>query len=148
MRLEDYAAPFRRAAEAGIGRTVHAAEGRPPSEIRVAIERLHAQRIGHGTTLLEDASVVDLVLAREVVIEACPTSNVHTGVIPSVETHPLPRWLARGVRACINTDNTLLSDVDAPEEHARVARIPGMTEALVARAIANGHAGRFVRGRA
>lgn len=147
VRLEDYAAPFRRAAEAGIGRTVHAAEGRPPHEIRVAIERLHAQRIGHGTTLLEDGAVVDLVLAREVVIEACPTSNVHTGVIPSVEAHPLPQWLARGVRACINTDNTLLSDVNAREEHARVARIPGMTEALVARAIAHGHAARFVRGR-
>lgn len=148
IRLEDYAAPFRRAKDIGIGRTVHAAEGRPAEEIRIAIERLHAQRIGHGTTLLEDASVVDLVLARGVVIEACPTSNVHTGVIPSVEGHPLPQWLARGIRACINTDNTLLSDVSAREEHARVARIPGMTDALLARAIATGHAARFERGRA
>lgn len=147
LRLDDYAAPFRRALDAGVGRTVHAGEGRPPSEIRVAIERLHAQRIGHGTTLLEDDSVVELVLARGVVIEACPTSNVHTGVIPSVEAHPLPRWLARGVRVCINTDNTLLSDVSAREEHARVARIPGMTDALVAQAIATGHAARFLRGR-
>ena len=39
-------------------------------------------------------------------------------------SHPLPRWLALGVRACVNTDNTLLSSVDAPEEWRRAAGIP------------------------
>lgn len=145
IRLEDYAAPFELAAERGIGRTVHAGEGRPPAEIRVAIEQLHAQRIGHGTTLLDDPAVLDLVLERRIVIEACPTSNVHTGVIPSVAAHPLPRWLDRGVRACINTDNTLLSAVRAPEEHARVRAIPGMDDAGIAKAIATGHEARFRR---
>src|SRR6185369_1786580 len=95
-----------------------AAEGRSPSEIRIAIEELGAQRIGHGTTLLEDEAVVDLVIVRGVTIEACPTSNVHTGVIASTREHPLPKWLERGVRACVNTDNTLLSAVNAPEEYA------------------------------
>src|SRR5690606_5397766 len=124
----------------GLGRTVHAAEGRAPHEIRTAIEVLGAQRIGHGTTLLEDPSVVDLVIERGVTIEACPTSNVHTGVIDAVAAHPLPRWLAAGVRACVCTDNTLLSDVTSAEEHRRVAAIPGMTPDLLAIAIANGHA--------
>jgi adenosine deaminase len=141
----DYAPAFRRAADHGIGRTVHAGEGRPPAEIRVAIDALLAQRIGHGTTLLDDPAAVDLVLARGVTIEACPTSNVHTGVIASVADHPLPRWLARGVRACVNTDNTLLSAVDAPEELRRAAAIPGMDAARVATAVANGHAAAFRR---
>ncbi len=144
--MADYARPFSRARDLGIGRTVHAAEGRPPREIRVAVECLHAQRIGHGTTLLEDASVVDLVLARGVVIEACPTSNLHTGVLARLEDHPLPRWLALGVRACVCPDNTLLSNVDAAEEHRRAGSIPGMTEALIARVIATGHAAAFRRG--
>jgi adenosine deaminase len=145
VRLEDYEAPYRRAADLGIGRTVHAAEGRPVAEIRAAVERLGAQRIGHGTTLLDDPAVVDLVLARDVVIESCPTSNLHTGAVPSLEAHPLPRWLERGIRACINTDNTLLSDIDAPEEHRRARAIPGMTQQLMARAIATGHATAFRR---
>jgi adenosine deaminase len=144
-KLEDYARPFTRALELGVGRTVHAGEGRPPAEIRVAIETLHAQRIGHGTTLLDDLTVLDLILERDVVIEACPTSNVHTGIIARVEDHPLPRWLERGVRACVNTDNTLLSDVDAPEEWARAARIPGMSEELLARCREAGHAAAFAR---
>jgi adenosine deaminase len=143
--LEDYAPAFASARDLGIGRTVHAGEGRPPEEIRIAIESLHAQRIGHGTTLLEDPAIVDLVLARDVTIEACPTSNVQTGAIARIEDHPLPKWLARGVGACINTDNTLLSDVDAPEEHRRALAIPGMTEEMLQRAIARGHQAAFLR---
>jgi adenosine deaminase len=144
-RLADYGPVFRRAEDLGLGRTVHAGEGRPPAEIREAIEILHAQRIGHGTTLLDDPAVVDLVLSRGVVIEACPTSNVHTGVIPRVEAHPLPRWLDLGVRACVCADNTLLSATTAAEELRRVAAVPGMDEAKIRAAVAHGHAGAFSR---
>lgn len=144
-RLEDYAPAFARARDLGLGRTVHAGEGRPPAEIRVAIERLLARRIGHGTTLLDDPAVVDLVIAREVTIEACVTSNLHTGVIEAIDTHPIARWLERGVKVCVNTDNTLLSHVSAEQEHRRVAGIPGMTEARLRLAIAHGHAAAFGR---
>jgi adenosine deaminase len=145
FRLEDYAGAYRRARDLGIHRTVHASEGRPPREIRTAVESLFAERVGHGTTLLEDPAVVDLVLEHGVVIEACPTSNVHTGAIRAVADHPLPKWLERGIRACVNTDNTLLSAVDSAEEHRRARAIPGMTDALLAKAIAHGHAGAFSR---
>ena len=143
--LLDYAAAFRRARDLGLGRTVHAGEGRPPAEIRVAIERLLAQRIGHGTTLLHDPAVTALVLERGVTLEACVTSNLHTGVVASIAEHPIAQWLARGVRVCIATDNTLMSRVDARQEHARVAEIPGMTPSRLRQAIAYGHAAAFRR---
>lgn len=143
FELSDYAAPFTRAKELGLGRTVHASEGRSPQEIRIAIKQLHAQRIGHGTTLLDDRSVLKLVLERGVTIEACPTSNVHTGIFSDVAAHPLPRWLELGVRACVCADNTLLSDVSTAVEYERAARIPGMTPKLLAQAVSNGHAARF-----
>ena len=144
-RIGDYAAAFRLAAELGLGRTVHAGEGRPPQEIRIAIEELGAQRIGHGTTLLADPSVLALVLDRQVVIEACPTSNWHTGVIGSLDEHPIARWAALGVAVCVCTDNTLFSGVDSAEEHARVRALPGMTEALFDGIVARGHAAAFPR---
>lgn len=114
--LRDYARAFHRAAELGIGRTVHAGEGRPPQEIADAVVELGAQRIGHGTTLLEDPRVRDLILERGVTIEACVTSNVHTGAIPAPEAHPLRSWIRAGVRACLCTDNTLLSSTRIPRE--------------------------------
>lgn len=143
--LSDYREPFQAAAEAGLGRTVHAGEGRAPAEIRTAIEVLGAQRIGHGTTLLDDEDVLALVLERGIVIEACPTSNVHTDVIARVGEHPLPRWLELGVRACVCTDNTLLSQVTSSQEHQRAAGIPGMSADLLDLAIAYGHQGAFRR---
>lgn len=144
-RMRDYARAFSLAAACGLGRTVHAGEGRPPAEIREAIECLHAQRIGHGTTLLDDPNVTDLVVRRGVVIEACPTSNLHTGVITSLADHPLPRWLDLGVRACVCADNTLLSATDARTEFARVAQLPGMDERKQRALIQAGHAAAFRR---
>ncbi len=141
--MRSYAPAFSEAAEAGLGRTVHAGEGRPAAEIRVAVEQLHAQRVGHGTTVLDDPEVVALLRDRGVTIEACVTSNVHTGVIPAAEAHPLPRWLDAGLSVCICTDNTLLSAVDAPEEHRRVRGIPGMDARKLAAAVAAGHAAAF-----
>ncbi|HVE85489.1 MAG TPA: hypothetical protein VND93_21695 [Myxococcales bacterium] len=143
--LDDYAPAFQRAADLGLGRTVHAGEGRPPAEIRTAIETLRAQRIGHATTLLEDPSVLDLVLERLITIEACPTSNVQTGIFPAVEAHPLPRWLSAGVRACICTDNTFFSRTTASEEHRRAAAIPGMDPDLLRSAVRHGHQAAFQR---
>jgi adenosine deaminase len=144
--MRDYAPAFRRARDLGLGRTVHAGEGgRPAEEIRTAVELLGAQRIGHGNTLLDDPEVVALVIERGVTIEACPTSNVHTGIIPSVEAHPLAAWLDAGVRACVCADNTLLSATSAAEELRRVRAIPAMTEEKIARVVATGHEAAFRR---
>ena len=141
--MRDYAGAFCRAADLGIGRTVHAGEGRPPSEIADAVQLLFAQRIGHGTTLLQDPRVVDLVIERGVVIEVCLTSNVHTGVIASQDEHPLPLWLARGVRACLCTDNTLLSATDARAEERWSSRLLDASAIEVLRRI--GHESAFHR---
>lgn len=137
--MTDYAPAFRRAGELGLGRTVHAGEGRPADEIRVAVELLGADRIGHAVSILDDPGVVDLVIERGVTLEACPTSNVHTGIITAVSEHPLPAWLDRGLRACVCTDNTLFSDVSLSEELSRVRAIPGMDEAKMAALESYGH---------
>ena len=145
--LTDYVGPFRAAAERGLGRTVHAGEGRPPVEIKQAIELLGAQRIGHGTTLLNDPAIADLVRERGVTIEACPTSNMHTGVIRSVLEHPIGTWLDQGIQVCINTDNTLLSDIQQSAELQRVALGPKMTNSKLLAAIRVGHQACFERTR-
>src|SRR5262249_4409737 len=103
------------------------------------------QRIGHGTTLLDDPAIVELVVERGVTIEACPTSMVHTGVLPSVEAHPLAAWLDAGVRACVCADNTFFSATTAAEELRRARGIAGMTEEKLSRVVAAGHDAAFRR---
>lgn len=143
--LEDYAEAFTLAAEYGMGRTVHASEGRSPKEIITAVNSLHAQRIGHGVTLLDSEEAIKLVLDKEIVIEACPTSNLQCGVIPSYEKHPIGDWLDLGVKACLNTDNTFFSQVSSSEEHERALGISNMTLEKLEIAIKNGLNAGFKR---
>lgn len=123
--LRDYADAYAGAAALGLGRTVHAGEGRPASEIRDAIERLGAQRIGHALSILDDPEVVALAISRAVTLEACPTSNWHVGILPRPEAHPARAWLERGLRVAVCTDNPLLSQTTVQEELARVGAPPG-----------------------
>jgi adenosine deaminase len=143
--MADYCGAFARARDAGLGRTVHAGEGRPPEEIRFAIESLFAQRIGHGTSILDDPEVVALARDRGVVIEACPTSNVHTGIIERVADHPMATWIDRGLLVCINTDNTFFSRTDAGAERERCLAIDGMTPERIREADAVGRGAAFSR---
>ncbi len=144
-RLADYADVFQAAGQLGLGRTVHAGEGRPPAEIAVAIERLGAERIGHGCTVLHDPDVAALVVARGVTIEVNLTSNVHVGAIAAPAEHHLPQWIDAGIRACVCTDNTLMSHTSAPAEWALAQALPGMTLAKLAHLRLCGHKAAFQR---
>ena len=145
FKLEDYRAAYEKACDYGIHRTVHASEGRAPEEIITAIKTLKAERLGHATTLLESPEALDLVLSEEITIESCPTSNFQCGVVPSIEEHPLGRWLEKGVKACINTDNTFFSQVNSRQEHQTSLSIHGMNENLLQQAIRNGQQAVFRR---
>ena len=123
--LRDYADAYAGAAALGLGRTVHAGEGRPASEIRDAIEILGAQRIGHALSITDDPEVVELAISRGVTLEACPTSNWHVGILSRPDAHPACAWLDRGLRVAICTDNPLLSQTTLREEFSRIGVDPG-----------------------
>ncbi len=52
--------------------------------------------------------------------------------------------LELGVKACVNCDNWLLSDIDPVEEHRRALGIPGMTDALLAQCLETGRNAAFL----
>lgn len=139
----DHAAAFASAARAGLPRTVHAGEGDGPASIRQAIADCSAQRIGHGCRLAEDLSLFREVVERGIPLEVCPSSNLHTAVVPSIAAHPLRAQLAGGVRVTINTDNRLVSDTTSSEELARLSAEMGLDDALIFGLIQEGIAAAF-----
>lgn len=143
FRLEDYAEAYSMAKEIGLGRTVHASEGRDPQEIITAVTKLHAQRLGHATTLLQSVEAIELVLQNEVTIESCPTSNWQCGVIQDLAHHPLPQWLDKGIKVCLNTDNTYFSNITLSEEYNNAMDMPGMTESKILSCINQGFHAAF-----
>jgi len=98
-----------RAREGGLGITVHAGETGPASHVRDALLVLEADRIGHGTSAATDPETVSLLARRGATVEACLTSNVHTGSVARIDDHPLPRLLASGVSVALATDNRFFS---------------------------------------
>ena len=92
-------------------RTVHAGEAYGPESIFQAITDLHADRIGHGTYLLEADQIQDpeiedrehyvdmlgnYIADRRITLEVCLTSNVASGAVRSYAEHPLPRLIQAG----------------------------------------------------
>ncbi|MCM2344725.1 MAG: adenosine deaminase [Alphaproteobacteria bacterium] len=89
-----------------LGMRLHAGEAAGPENIRAALA-LHPAplRIGHGVRCIEDEALVQELVARKVVLEICPTSNVLAGIYNSYANHPLRRLQDAGVRICLNADD-------------------------------------------
>ncbi len=100
-----FAPVFERARDAGLQLTAHAGEAAGPTSVADAITHLGVSRIGHGTRAVEDEATMQLINTSGVFVEACPSSNVCTGVIASVADHPIRQFLERGIPIGINTDD-------------------------------------------
>ncbi len=111
-----FAPIFREAGELGMGITIHAGEWMGAETVREAIESLNAHRIGHGTRTREDASVMSLVRERNVSLEICLTSNVHTASIKKVKEHPLKQFLNANIPVTLNTDDPSVSNISLSHE--------------------------------
>ncbi|HYM53301.1 MAG TPA: adenosine deaminase [Candidatus Dormibacteraeota bacterium] len=106
FRFADYRDLFGEVRRAGLGVTVHAGETGGPDEVREAVEALEPARIGHGVSSTGDRKLMAMLREREIVLEVCPTSNLHTRVVRSVaELRGIIRTLVDyGVRFALSTD--------------------------------------------
>jgi adenosine deaminase len=117
-----HARPFARAADAGLGVTVHAGEGGDATNVAAAVEILGAGRIGHGVSAASDDGVMSLLADRNVTVEVCLSSNLHTGAVPSLEEHPFVLLAEAGVPVALATDNTFFSSTTLSHEYELAAR--------------------------
>lgn len=133
-------------ADGRLGITVHAGEAAGPQSVRDAVERLGAQRIGHGVRAAGDPSVVALLREREIVVETCPTSNVLTGAVTGLAEHPLASFLRQGVAATINTDDPTWFDCTLNDEYTLALLEMGLSFGELQSAALNAARGAFLPG--
>jgi adenosine deaminase len=108
---------FKEARQAGLYVTIHAGEWGPAEHVREAIEELGADRIGHGVRVLEDDNVTALARERQTAFEVCVTSNYQSGVVGTLEEHPLMRMFENGINVTINTDDPSISRITLSHEY-------------------------------
>ncbi len=102
--------------------TVHAGEAYGPVSIAQALHYCGAHRIGHGVRLREDGDLLNYVNDHRIPIECCPSSNVQTGAVTDMASHPFKFYLDFGLRVTINTDNRLITDTTVTKELLLLAK--------------------------
>ena len=117
FRSEPFYGVFKEARQAGLHLTIHAGEWGPALHVKEAIEELGAERIGHGVRALEDEKITALARERQTAFEVCITSNYQSGVVTSLNGHPLMNMLKAGLNATINTDDPSISRITLSHEY-------------------------------
>ncbi len=109
-------AAFQLVRENNINVTIHAGEAYGPESIEQALHVCGAHRIGHGCRLREDGDLLHYVNDHRIPLECCPSSNVQTGAVRDLASHPLKLYKSLGLRVTINTDNRLVTDTSVSKE--------------------------------
>lgn len=134
---------FRRFRDAGLGVEIHAGEWAGPESVWDALEHGHPHRIGHGVAAFRDPHLIEMLIARGIHIEMCPTCNVITGSVARIEDHPIAQARALGLSISLNTDDPGPLLITLGDEYARVAAVFGFTEDDFRRIYTDSLAARF-----
>ena len=110
---------FIKAKEWGIPFTIHSGECGSVDNVREAIE-LGAKRLGHGIALEKSSELRQLCKEKQIGIEMCPTSNLQTKAVNSLEKYPLEQFLNEGLLVSIHTDNRTVSGTTLEQEEKLV----------------------------
>ena len=107
--------------------TIHAGEAFGVESIWQAIQVCGAQRIGHGTRLVDDmvemedgslrfGALSQFILDKRIPLEQCISSNVGTGAAADYASHPFNIFYKNRFRVFLCSDNRLMSDTNLTHE--------------------------------
>ncbi|MFD3331412.1 adenosine deaminase [Streptomyces sp. NPDC058700] len=123
---------FDLARAAGLHSVPHAGETTGPRTVWDAIVDLGAERIGHGTSSVQDPELLAYLAEHRIALEVCPTSNIATRAVATLDEHPIRRMVEAGVLVTVNSDDPPMFGTDLNSEYAVAARLLGLDERGVA----------------
>jgi len=126
-----FAPHFEAAIAEGLRSVPHAGETTGPETIWDAVRVLKAERIGHGTSTMQDPALVDYLADHRIPLEVSPTSNIATRAVASYDVHPLRAMVEAGLVVTINSDDPPMFGTDLTNEYAVAAELLDLDEAGV-----------------
>jgi len=115
------------AAKNGLRLTAHAGESAGPGSVWGALN-LPAERIGHGFTASQDPELVEALSTRQIPVEICITSNLRTGICPTIAEHPVRNYFDQGVMVTLNTDDPAMFATSLSREYQLAQDTFGFTD--------------------
>ncbi|MEU3303514.1 MULTISPECIES: adenosine deaminase [unclassified Streptomyces] len=123
---------FDRAIAAGLRSVPHAGETTGPETVWDALNDLRAERIGHGTSSTKDPKLLAHLAEHRIPLEVCPTSNIATRAVATLDEHPIKEMVEAGVLVTVNSDDPPMFGTDLNNEYAVAARLLQLDERGVA----------------
>ncbi|MEU7973918.1 adenosine deaminase [Micromonospora sp. NPDC049089] len=117
---------FDQARAAGLRSVPHAGETTGPQTVWDALNELGAERIGHGISAAQDPQLLAYLAERQIGMEVCPTSNVRTRAVATLDEHPLRQLVDAGLLVSINSDDPPMFGTTLNDEYAVAARLLGV----------------------
>ncbi|MBL7261973.1 adenosine deaminase [Paractinoplanes lichenicola] len=114
---------FDQARAAGLRSVPHAGETTGPQTVWDAVRELGAERIGHGIAAAQDPELMAHLAEHRIPLEVCPTSNVRTRAVATIDEHPLATLVGAGVPVSISSDDPPMFGTTLEEEYAVAARL-------------------------
>ena len=120
-----------RARDAGLGITAHAGEF-GTLHLAGAMEVPGLTRLGHAVGAGSDPRLLDRIEQRGITVECPLSSNVVVGAVASYGAHPIRRFVERGVKVAICTDDPVRACTTIGREYAVAAELGLSTADLLA----------------
>ena len=105
----------------GLKVTVHLAEIWEDTDVEYVLKEIKPDRIGHAVCLTNE--VFDYLIKNPVPIEICPTSNLTTRCVDSIDKHPFYSFykLNKNYPLTICTDDYGILNSDLTDEYLKIA---------------------------
>ena len=123
---------FDAARAAGLRSLPHAGETTGPGTIWDALRLLGAERIGHGTSAVQDPALLEHLASTGIPLEVCPSSNIATRAVATLADHPLRAFRDAGVVVTINSDDPPMFGTTLNREYEIAADLLDLDETGVA----------------
>ncbi|MGC4109296.1 MAG: adenosine deaminase [Nocardioides sp.] len=114
---------FDAARRVGLHSVPHAGETTGPETVWDAIRVLGAERIGHGTSAARDPALMSYLGRLGIPLEVCPSSNIATRAVASLEEHPIRAFHEAGVTITVNSDDPSMFGTSLNQEYEIAARL-------------------------
>ncbi|MFQ5833982.1 MAG: adenosine deaminase [Candidatus Thorarchaeota archaeon] len=115
-----FANAFRRARRLGLHTVAHAGEAAGPKSVWEAIKHLNVERVGHAVSAVRDQKLLDRMKSQGIGIESCPTSNLRTGAVQSLQDHPIREFYDRELLVTVNSDDPTFFQTDLNNEYLQL----------------------------
>lgn len=105
----------------GLHVKAHTGESTDTSDMWYVAGLLKAERLVNSVRAINDRGLLRFLRENKIAIEVCPTGNILTGVVASIDLHPFRKILDAGVSVSIGDDDPVLFGTDIHEEYKILA---------------------------